>query len=105
LNNLPSLFCLFLEDVDVFELFWPSGSEVWLKLEESAAGCKKSFAVVVLVELLLLLVLLMPVSARTFGARGIFTTTRGSTTPMLLFLLQKYMIIEIMNLFTDGWLA
>ena len=61
LHNLPSLFCLFLEDVDVFELFWPSGSEVWLKLEESEAGCKKSFADPVVAALLLLLVLLLPV--------------------------------------------
>jgi hypothetical protein len=61
LHNLPSLFCLFLEDVDVFELFWPSGSEVWLKLEESEAGCKKSFADPVVVVVLLLLVLLLPV--------------------------------------------
>ena len=61
MHNLPSLFCLFLEDVDVFELFWPSGSEVWLKLEESEAGCKKSFADPVVVVVLLLLVLLLPV--------------------------------------------
>ena len=71
--NLP-LFCLFREDVvDVFE-FWPSGSGE-LKLEDAG---KKS------VEDPVLLLLF----SRTF-ARGIFTTTRGSTMPMLLFLLQK----------------
>ena len=75
------LFCLFLErDVDVFELWivWDS-EDSELKFEDG----KKSEGDPVMLALVLLL------SRATF-ARGIFTTTRGSTTPMVLFLLQKY---------------
>ena len=84
--NLP-LFCLFREDVvDVFE-FWPSGSGE-LKLEDAG---KKS------VEDPVLLLLF----SRTF-ARGIFTTTRGSTMPMLLFLLQKKIESERQKIWCFG---